>query len=387
MKLLILDWGAYTQPDLNASFVKNNIQYKILNYCFGSKSEDSFFSFRFNRYLKADSYDAVFTVNYFPLIAECCFQNQVPYLSWSYDNPLNVPEIEQTLSYPTNSVFLFDRIQVEGFRKAGFQNVYHLPLAVNPDRLLSIPLTAEDAQNYSADLSFVGKLYTSTFPELISPLSDYDKGYLNSLVESQLLIYGYYFLDELITEDLLLRLNRQYAKSLGSASFTLSKEQLSYSMATYVTHKERLMLLALLSSEFHLHFYSRETHPLLKNVSFRGSAGYYTDMPKAFKFSRINLNMTLKILQSGIPLRALDILGCGGLLFSNYQPELAEYFIPGTDFVQYDSIPDAMEKAAYYLKHEPLRQKIAANGCEKASSRFSYSVQLEKLFCTAGLLL
>ena len=108
-------------------------------------------------------------------------------------------------------------------------------------------------------------------------------------------------------------------------------------------------------------------------------------MPKVFRATQINLNVTVKNTQSGIPLRVLDILGSGGFLLSNYQSEVAEYFIPDTDFVYYESIEDAVEKVDFYLRNEDIRQEIAKNGCKKCQEEFNYSKQFSCLFQTAGL--
>lgn len=76
----------------------------------------------------------------------------------------------------------------------------------------------------------------------------------------------------------------------------------------------------------------------------------------------------------------MDILGSGGFLISNYQPELAEYFIPDIDFVYYDNIEDAISKSNFYLKKQDLRSQIALNGHHKVSALFTYDIQLQKLF-------
>ena len=47
---------------------------------------------------------------------------------------------------------------------------------------------------------------------------------------------------------------------------------------------------------------------------------------------KIYLNMTIKPIQTGLPLRIFDIMGCGGFLMTNYQAELPEYFEIGTDW-------------------------------------------------------
>ena len=133
-----------------------------------------------------------------------------------------------------------------------------------------------------------------------------------------------------------------------------------------------------------LHLYSSNKGGLSENICWKGSAGYFDEMPKVFKLSKINLNISLKCIQSGIPLRALDILASGGFLLSNYQPELAEYFTDGEDLVLYYSMEDAWQKCEYYLKHEDERKAIAANGREKAKAFFSYEKKLQEMFTTAG---
>ena len=51
-------------------------------------------------------------------------------------------------------------------------------------------------------------------------------------------------------------------------------------------------------------------------------------------------------------------MGSGGFLLSNYQPELAEYFVPDRDVILYESIPDALAKADFYLAHEDARHSV-----------------------------
>lgn len=380
MQILALNFGAYTWEDIRYTLCRNNVKLKELRYCFRDKHEDEFFTEYFDRMLREVRYDAVFTVNYMPLVAKSCQKMGVRYISWSYDNPLNVEQIEDTLGFETNYVFLFDRVQTKGYQKKGYQNVYHMPLAVNPGRLSKIQVSREEAKKFGADISFVGKLYQSPFPELIKPLSEYDRGFLQAAVDAQLRVYGGYFLDELLTDEVMERINKQYPDT-----FSVSKEQMAYAMASYVTRMERLMILGLLSGHHSLKLYSREKNELLKNVIYMGSATYMYQMPKIFAASRLNLNITLKISQTGIPLRALDILGCGGALFSNYQEELAEAFIPGEDFIMYESIEDAADKAAFYLEHEDIRRRIAENGRKKVFEQFSYEGQFEKIFRIAGM--
>ena len=356
-----------------------HIHYQVISYHFQDKNHDNHFEYLLQSALKNSHYDAVFTVNYFPVLADVCYRNNIKYLSWSYDCPLNVYDIEETLGLPTNYVFLFDRAQADKYILAGFQNIYHLPLAVNVERLNDITLSAADYRTFHSDISFVGNLYDSTYTSLVSSLNDYTRGFLDSLIESQLNTYGCFFIDEMLTDILMNDINKQYS------NLHLTREELSYAMASYVTHKERLLLLNILSEHHSLKLYSGTSHALFPTPVYQGKVDYLTTMPKVFKADNINLNITVKNTSSGIPLRALDIMGCGGFLLSNAQPELLEYFTPETDFVCYTSVEDALEKADYYLANEDVRKQIAVSGMSKCHQMFNYKKQLCALPDTAEL--
>ena len=96
-----------------------------------------------------------------------------------------------------------------------------------------------------------------------------------------------------------------------------------------------------------------------------GAIDYYEIMPLVFRHSKINLNITLRSIQKGIPLRAFDIMGSGGFLLTNYQEDFLNYFVPGEDFIYYSSYEESETYAGYYLSREKERQQIAANALGK----------------------
>lgn len=108
-------------------------------------------------------------------------------------------------------------------------------------------------------------------------------------------------------------------------------------------------------------------------------------MPEIFYTSKINLNITLRSIISGIPLRVIDILGSGGFCLTNFQPELPEYFTNNENIVWYESQEDLFEKIIYYLKNDTERERIANSGHELAKKLFSYDILFSKIFEEAGL--
>lgn len=388
MNILLYDMGSYTQDDLIYYLRKAGHKCKNITYRIKNAFEDSFFEYRFEKYIKEDSYDCVVSTNFHPLVAKLCYRNQIKYLSWCYDSPIHRNYMDY-YAYPTNYIFLFDRLETEYFISQGIDHFYHLPLAVNTDRLSSLSISSLEKEAYSCDISFIGQFYHSPLKTLLYLQNEYIKGYIQGIVNAQLKIYGCNLVEKMIDDNLVQQMNDAFLNAgitvYGSDSQRLTRDGLIHSINKEITHTERIVLLNLLNKRFDVNYYSGEQPELLKDVTYCGTAHYFTEMPKIFKLSRINLNITLKSIQSGIPLRALDIMGSQGFLLSNYQPELTEYFTPGQDIVLYESIADAFEKAEYYLSHEDARQLIIKNASSVLKSDFNYPSRIVSMFKTAGI--
>lgn len=382
MKILFYDMGSYTCSDVLYYLKKAGHYCKTVYYHFPDKFQDDFFCERFGEYLRKDDYDLVLSINFFPLVAKHCYEHRIKYISWCYDSPLE-ERLQEYFSYETNYIFLFDRIEALQYQSAGYEQVFHLPLAVNTSRLDSLTFKSRQIAAYSADVSFVGHLYNSPLETLLYSADSFIKGYIEGILQAQLRIYGYYILDELITDDILDAVNASFRK-IGQTKLTLNHRGLSYAIATEITHLERSFLLEQMGEISHTCFYSSESVSI-PNVKSKGPLKYPDEMPCVFRYSKLNLNPTLKCIQSGIPLRALDIMGAKGVLLSNYQPELAEYFENEKDLILYESIEDAIDKADFYLRHEDLRREIALNGYQKVKESFSYPERINTLFRIAKI--
>lgn len=382
MRILFYDMGSYIYHDFLYYLKKEGHACKTVYYHFSDKFQDDFFCERFAGYLAEETYDVVISVNFFPLVALLCDKYHVKYISWCYDSPLE-ERLSDYFHYETNYIFLFDRVEAAGYRAAGYSRIFHLPLAVNTKRLDALHFSPSQIAAYSADVSFVGNLYDSFLETLLYSADDFIKGYIEGILQAQLRIYGCYILDELITEDLLREINNSFQK-IGQTGLTLNRRGLSFAIATRITHLERSFLLEQCGELWNTHFYSSKPCNL-NGVKLCGPVKYQDEMPCVFRYSRLNLCPTLKCIQSGIPLRALDIMGAGGVLLSNFQPELAEVFENEKELIMYDSMEDAVAKADFYLKHENLRKQIALNGYRKVKEHFTYPKQIAALFQTAGL--
>lgn len=212
----------------------------------------------------------------------------------------------------------------------------------------------------------------------MTPLTDYLRGYMEGIVNAQLKVYGGYLIPELITDDLLARMSVEYAK-VSKDGFKMGRRELEFMLACETTGRECYISLALLSSHFDVDLYGANEDERLSKVHARGYADYAIEMPAVFANSKINLNISLKCIRTGIPLRVIDILGCGGFVLSNYQEEMAELLSLGEDCALYEGTEDLYEKAAYYLAHEEERKKIAAAGLARARRDFTFDDRLRRM--------
>lgn len=388
MNILLHDFGSYIQPDLISCLSEMGHHCKNLIYPLSDPVEDDYFTKYITAHLTAGRFDCVISTNFQPILARICYEHNIRYLAWSYDSPLPAA-YRKYYAYPTTWLFLFDRAETEILRGEGFHNVYHLPLAVNVKRLSSIRISQADVERFSCDISFVGRFYQSPLQKILSHQDDYTAGFIHALTDAQFDLSGLSLIEEIIDDDLLRHMNEALAHK-GVLYHTdegtgISRSALTLCIGNQITHNERIILLRLMNQFCKVHLYSSEKVEQLSEVPFFGPVTYFEDMPKVFRLSRINLCPTLRSIRSGIPLRAIDIIGAGGFLLCNPQPELMEYFQPDRDIACYSSMADAVEKVRFYLSHEDIRLRLAQNAYAVAREHFAYPQRIAYMFQTAGL--
>jgi spore maturation protein CgeB len=397
-KILFFEWDAYMQECMELAMQRCNIDYDVFHYMLQKErwdGDEEFEAMLDNRLNEAD-YAAVFSFNFCVCVSNVCEKRHLRYISWVYDAPMHVRKTSTILN-PYNEVYFFDRVQYDTYKAKGAPGVHHLPLASDPDFFsdegikktiaarkagLKLEAVTDDPHPdewYDCDVSLVGQLYKSNYPIVYTPLDDYWRGYLEGALRSQECVKGGYILDDMFTKDIMDKLNEFYVKVEVNHK-SISREQLVYAMGTEITGRERYTILALLQSRCKVDLYSGDTDERLDKVNYKGVVDYDTRMPKVFRHSKVNLNISLSLIQSGIPMRVLDVLACGGFLITNYQPEIAEYFENGRELVIYEDYVDLVQKVKYYLAHDDERREIARNGQKAVRERFSFDDRVKVMF-------
>ena len=331
----------------------------------------------------------VFSINFYPAISEICEIYGMPYVCWSVDSPL--AEIySKSVKNSCNRLFLFDRQQYDDLHAFNPDGIFHLPLCTNPrrwDRILK-QIDDNDRRRFSSDISFVGSLYTEKDPWLsISEIPDQIRGFADGLTAAQLQLVGANILSEALTDE------AAHIIAASHSGHFISSEDCIMNMDRYVAGEHilgmhasslfRIQAMQALSQRFALDLYTNSPIPdvlrIEKDLHIHGSVKTLTEMPKVFRLSRINLNMTIYPIRSGLSLRIWDVLGCGGFLLTNVQPELTDYFTPGEDLEIFSSIEELQEKCAFYLAHEDIRIRIAQKGYEKVCEKHTYQKRFEQM--------
>lgn len=388
MKILFIEWESFGIKDIKTAFTAEG--HDVVCYHFSNKDSrrDEELEKDLSAFLRREVPDIVFSFNYFPVISNVCKKEDVRYISWIYDSPY-VMLYSYTVINPCNTIYVFDKELYMEFHNAGIQTVHYMPLAANTERLDKMMPPNVDKKAYPVvsnrifmyDVSFVGALYNEehNFFDRMTNLSDYTKGYLDAIMSAQMKIQGYNFIQESLSpimDDLYQALPMDpHADGVESKEYLYAQ----YVINRKITGLEREELIRAIAEQFHFDLFTPNKDYSVPNLTNHGGIDYYRHMPLVFRHSKINLNISLRSIKSGIPLRAFDILGSGGFLLSNFQADFLDDFVPGEDFVYYESKEDLLSKIDYYLTHEDERIAIAKSGHDKVAANHTFRHRVREM--------
>lgn len=377
MKILFIEWASFGNNDMKEAFTSEG--HTVVCYPFSNKNprQDKELEEHLTSILRREVPDVVFSFNYYPVISNVCKEEAIRYISWVYDSPY-VLLYSCTVINPCNTIYVFDKELYLEFHNAGIQTVHYMPMAANTERLDKI---VPSVSPYLYDISFVGSLYTEehNFYDRMTSLSDYARGYLDALMSAQMKVQGYNFIQESlapIIDDLYHALPME-----PNSDGVESKEYLyaQYVINRKITGLERAELIRAAAERFPFDLFTPNSSFTVPNLTNHGIVDPYAEAPVVFKQSKINLNISLRSIKSGIPLRAFEIMGCGGFLLSNFQADFLDNFIAEEDFVYYESREDLVDKAGYYLTHDEERAAIAKNGHDKIAQRHTFRDRVREM--------
>lgn len=388
MKVLVYRYNSICEPDiikafneLGCSVVEYTKEMTVKNYAPKDAVRE------LGAFLQDNPCDFVFSVNFFPYVSEVCNLYKLKYLSWIVDSPV-MEMYSKSISREYNRVFIFDRTLALEISELNPGRIFHLPLAANTedkDALFS-NTSLKTKEKFTHGISFVGSLYTEKCPyDRVGKLPEETRGFLEGIMAAQEKVYGYYFIEEVLSDKVVSDFKSAYPGfySLPEGNYLTDKRTLAQMyIGSKITSNERIHSFKALSEAYDVALYTGSDTKILPRIHNMGRAKTLTEMPVIFNRSKVNINISSKMIRSGLPLRIFDILSSGGFVLSNYQEEIPELLVPGEDIVIYQNVEELVYLAGYYLDHENEREEIARSGYEKLKANYTYNMQLEKLIVT-----
>ncbi|WP_342758472.1 CgeB family protein [Kineothrix sedimenti] len=382
MKILMLDWDSFAQEYIVEAFQKAGYQVEVFPWPFGRQNmrNNKALKIELEKKLRGETYAFIFSLNFFPVASEACFCCGIKYISWVYDSPYLLLYSEH-IKHETTTVYVFDKTLCRKLNDDGVTNVYYMPMAAPVEHYDN--MDSGGGRHFQADVSFVGSLYTEenqNFYKKFEGINIYTRGYLEAIIQAQKNVYGAFMLEDLLNEAVTNELRRICPIMKGEDEWESDQwVYANYFLARRLTGIQREEILNLISNEHEVKLYAPVQTPELMKVQNCGPVNYTSQMPYVFKNSKINLNMTLRSIHSGIPLRAMDIMGCGGFLLTNYQEDFLDFFEPDVDYVYYTDNEDLLNKIDYYLSHDAQRGQIARNGHDKMLRGHTYDRRIGEI--------
>ncbi len=343
-----------------------------------------------SKYLMDHPCDFVFSINFFPYVSEVCNIFHIKYLCWIVDSPV-MELYTSAIENDCNRIFIFDRalcMEIEPYNPG---HIFHLPLgaAVGSKDELFKKTSDTTKRKFTHDIAFVGSLYTEKCPydKLKKSAPATLRGYLDGIMAAQEKVYGYYFIEDLLSDETVSQFIDHFPtfyKQPGDTHLTDKRTLSQLYIGNKISANERVHTFRRLAEQYEVSIYTAsDTSAMPKGLHNMGLAKTLTEMPVIFREAGINLNITSKIIRTGLPLRIFDILSCGGFLITNYQEEIPELFTPGEDLIMYSSVEELIELCRYFLSHKNEAREIAEHGYDTLRSNYTYDMQMEKMLMTA----
>ncbi len=359
-----------------------NHTYQIFDYEFDPVNQNNEASTVLHSLLSKNHTDFDFIISFLfiPEVSDIANEFTIPYISWTYDSPL-MSFFHKAIYNKNNFTFVFDKSECNYLKALGAPNIFHMPLAASTSMTQNLFISSEDELKFSHDISFVGNLYEdNNYNSTINALPDNIALELKSYLVKHLCNWSQPKEWPIVSDEVLeYYLNNLSAKSWVPFDCPPNLYLGLLILSRKLSEMDRLTVLNTLAENNVIDLYTNSTSRFLDSINTHPPIDYKTDANKVFHLSKINLNITLPSICTGIPQRVFDIMTCGGFVMSNHQEEIEELFTIGKDLETFKSLEELKEKTYFYLSHERERITIAMSGYQKVRDNYSYEIQLPKI--------
>ena len=324
----------------------------------------------------------VISTIFFQIVAAYTHELGIKYAVYGMDSPHYAAWVPEYPRLDNVYLFHFDSREVERFRKCGYTNVTYLPLAAGVTWADTIHTSCVDRKKFGSAVSFVGGLYgDNPFDTCAGRLPQpVQKHIWNQLENSAFLWDGKERLQEGVSKELL-HICQTVTPELCNPGFTMGDDYYfrQWTLARKLSNIELTLLFEQVAGQYDFRLYTREKEVVPENIHRYPPVNAMTEQLKVFQSSGVNLNVTLRSIESGVPLRVFDILSVGGFVLTDYRKDAEELFREDEEIVMFRTPEEMIDKLAFYTTHETERKRIARNGHRRVRAEYSYERMLEEI--------
>jgi len=324
--------------------------------------------------------DFVLTINHLGfdregIVTDLLTTLKIPFASWYVDSPmLIIKHYERNLS-PYCTIFLWDKDYIEDIKALGFDKVYYLPLATDPDIFRPVTPKKNPLLSQGNEVTFVGNSMVNKIQKRMEKLGISNK-YKNQIEELGSAYarcnsrnVGYILDEDPYKRDPLVQKMQDNKR--------IDFETLIMWQATQIYRLKYVQML----EPFHPTIRGDDGWHKLLNGSFQlePELAYYYDLNYFYNVSKINFNITSTQMRNAVNQRVFDVPASGGFLLTDYRQQMEELMKVRKEVVCYEDKEEIPELIEFYLKHDSLREKIARRGRRRVLNEHTYTHRLKEL--------
>ena len=315
--------------------------------------------------------DLVFTVNHMGfdregLLLDALHRLRVPSVSWYVDSPAIILNLYSGPQSDLAFIFVWDPTYIPEVRALGFDRVYPLPLATDPE--VFSPKRANSQKTPRYPLTFVGNSMVGSLQKKLYRLPDnpeFQELFLRLLQAFQsqpfrrlkVLLQA----EGLEEDPQLQNLDQRGWSDLEAA--LLWQATLEYRLACI---KELVL--------FEPVVYGDPGWRELLGNGFRlwPEVNYYDELPQVYGQTAINFNATSLQMKAAVNQRVFDAPAAGGFVLTDFREQLAELFNVGEEVACFGEPGEIPDLVRFYLQHAEVREKMTVKARSRVLAEHTY---------------
>jgi spore maturation protein CgeB len=319
--------------------------------------------------------DLVFTVNHLGLdrqglLMEFFQRWRVPVVSWYVDSPAIILHLYEGRPSEFAYIFVWDPAFIPEVKALGFEKVFSLPLATDPEIFCPRP-----GASGRTSVAFVGNSLTGAVREKMRrlPGSPAFRRLFSKLTQAYR-EKPFRRLRELLVQSgwgkhpLILRLSQEELTDLEAG------------IIWSATREHRLACVRRLAP-FRPVIYGDPGWRRLLKAPFivRPEVNYFAELPLVYRGTVVNFNVTSLQMKTAVNQRVFDVPAAGGFLLTDFKAQLPELLEIGKEIICYHHPNEIPELTRHYLKSTRQREEVIARGRRRILAEHTYLHRLKTM--------